>query len=134
MSRRKVWEHDNEEYRNESLARLRAYFPPGSEVTTVVRHVTQSGMSRVISVLAIRTHNPQSDGDVANWRDRIINVSRDVARVVGWAYDNDHGGVYVTGCGMDMAFHTVYTLASILYRDTADEPARAGYLLDNRTI
>lgn len=134
MSRSKVYESRNAEYRAESADRLRELFPAGTEVRTMVKHVSRSGMARVIAVLAIQ---PGKGSDPA----RIVNVSHDVARVLDWSYDNDHGGVYVTGCGMDMCFHTVYTLARKLFSadDMTDDQRRrygtdTGYLLDSRPL
>lgn len=122
MSRQKVWESAHAEYRQESAAHLRQLFPVGSVVTTTVKHVTRSGMGRVIAVLAYR------DSDQG-----IVNVSHHVARVLDWRYDNDWQGVYVQGCGMDMAFHLTYTLSRALYPDS-DGGERSGYLLSNRNI
>lgn len=126
MSRRKVWESTNSEYRAEAVDRLRAMFPPGSIAATMVRHVSPSGMSRVIAVLGV-------DPTTGN----ISNVSHDVARVLGWSYDSDHGGVYVTGCGMDMTFHTVYSLSRTIHAGKATNERNndnAGYLIVNQTI
>jgi hypothetical protein len=122
MSTRKVWEHDNAEYRQESADYLRTLFPPGSEVTTTIKHVTRSGMGRVIAVIGYNAE-----------KGRVLNVSHDVARVLGWRYDNDRRGVFVDGCGMDMAFHLTYTLSRALYA-ASDGGERSGYLLNQNTI
>lgn len=67
--------------------------------------------------------------------DRIKNVSHDVARVMGWRYDSDRGAVYVQGCGMDMAFHLVYSLARTLYSELENDDTRdSGYWLSSRVI
>ena len=92
-----------EQARQEAIEMLRKIFPAGSVVNTVVRHVSQSGMSRAISVLAI-----EEDG-------RLWNVSGLVARALDWNLHPQHAGVKVTGCGMDMAFHLVYSLSAVLY-------------------
>ena len=89
---------------DEARDRLRELFPAGSTVHTVLRHVSQSGMSRSISVLAIDEDGPR-------------DVSYLVARALGDRVDQHRGGVKVTGCGMDMGFHLVYALSSVLYRD-----------------
>ncbi len=83
---------------------LHGYFPPGSSATTVVSHVTRSGMSRSIRVLV-----GNADGEVSD-------LSWAVARVLGWRFDGEHGGVKVQGTGMDMGFHLVYTLSVVLHR------------------
>ncbi|QRI45321.1 hypothetical protein SEA_ENNEA_87 [Gordonia phage Ennea] len=126
----------------ESVAYLREVFPitDGTATAyTVVTHVTASGMGRSIMILAPGTG---TDGR------EVINVSRHVARVLGWKLDDRHGGVYVQGCGMDMAFHTVYSLARKIYGHLSAEEiteaaakanrytasADAGYLISNRGL
>jgi hypothetical protein len=86
---------------DEARAELREMFPPGTTVPTILRHVSQSGMSRAISVI-----------DPADAQD----VSYLVARALGEKVDQRWGGIKVTGCGMDMGFHLVYALSSVLYR------------------
>jgi len=54
--------------------RLRAAFPKGSTVSTVVRHVSSSGMQRAIVVL-----NPTGNDT------EVENVSRQVARALEWS-------------------------------------------------
>lgn len=126
MTYGKVYEPNNAEYRNEAIERLRAMFPHGSTATTVVRHVTRSGMSRSISVLTA-----DSDGEIRD-------VSYDVARVLDWSMDRDNGGVRVQGCGMDMAFHLVYTMSRAIHADTGyirpGGGLDAGYAVSNRTV
>jgi len=85
---------------------LRDAFPHGATVTTLVKHVTQSGMSRSILVM-----HGSADGTVTD-------VSWAVARVLGWRFDSRHGGVRVQGVGMDMAYHLVYTLSARLYGES----------------
>jgi hypothetical protein len=99
--------------RTDAAATLTALFPRGATVTTIITSVARSGMSRRIRVLAV-------DGE------RIRDVSPHVAAVLGWPHSWERGGILVRGAGMDMCFHTVYTLASKLYGD--------GYALDNRNI
>lgn len=89
-------------------------FPAGATVTTIVRHVSKSGMSRAVQVLAVS----ESGG--------IEDVSWLVARALGWRLDPRHGGVRVTGTGMDMCFHLTYSLSQTLHRD--------GCALTNRTL
>jgi hypothetical protein len=81
---------------------LRELFPAGTVARTILRHVSRSGMLRVISVIA------PGFNDVT-WR---------VAKVLGWSTDARHSdGLRVGGCGMDMGFHTVYNLSSKLWDD-----------------
>ena len=78
---------------------LREMFPPGSTIHTILRHVSQSGMTRAISVV-----HDNSD------------ISYLVARAYPkWRINQRHGGITMTGCGMDMGFSLAYTLSRTLY-------------------
>ena len=83
---------------------LKEWFPRGSTAHTSIRHVAQSGMSRHIKVFA----TPK--------KGVIQNVSGYVADYLDWRYTNKEA-VFVSGCGMDMGFHLIYTLSSVLYDD-----------------
>lgn len=96
----------------ESIERLTEVMPKGSTVFTVVRSVSRSGMSRVISV-----HTVTKDGDIRDW-------SYNVARVLGWTLTDE--GITAQGVGMDMGFYLVYTLSRALHDD--------GYALKQRWI
>ncbi len=86
------------EQQEKAIQQLREIIKPGETVTTLLRHVTSSGMSRSISVI-------RDDEDIT-WL---------VARAMGEKIDQTHGGIKVGGCGMDMGFHLVYNLARTLY-------------------
>jgi hypothetical protein len=94
--------------REQAIESLRRHLKPGDKVTTTVLHVSRSGMSRSIMCQAL-----MRDGDGTPY---IGDITRMVARVIGERMD-DRGGVKVGGCGMDMCFHTVYTLGRALFRD-----------------
>jgi|TARA_R100000149_G_C5834303_1_gene108713 hypothetical protein len=82
---------------------LKECFPKGSTAHTTVVHVARSGMSRHIKVFAIRGESIQ-------------NISYYVAEYLDWRYTNKEA-VFVSGGGMDMGFHLIYTLSSCLYDD-----------------
>ena len=92
---------------------LKDNFPKGSTVYLVIRQVSRSGMYRHISVHGIKDN-------------KVSYYSYHVAKVLKWAYKDKNNAVGVRGCGMDMGFHMVYTLASVLYGD--------GYALKERYI
>ena len=81
--------------REEALADLRAYLHPGDTVYTILRHVSRSGMYRVIDLLVIRDNQPR-------------RISWQAAQVLE-GYDTKHEGCKASGTGMDMA----KTMASI---------------------
>ena len=89
---------------------LRAILPPGSTVYTDVKHVSRSGMSRVIGLHVIVDDNVEDP--------HLIDISWLADRALGgWGFDSDRYGIKVGGAGMDMAFHLVYSLSRALYPD-----------------
>lgn len=104
----------------ESLETLRAILPAGTEVYSIVRHVSQSGMSRQISFHIVE------DG-------AIRDISFHVARALGYTLDRDRFALKVSGCGMDMCFSVVYSLGSALFRD-GHAGESGGYALKSRTL
>lgn len=84
--------------RAEAIAQLREVYPPGSTVSTLLRHVSRSGMSRTIVVI-------RHEEDIS-WQ---------VARAIDMPFDRNRGGIKVSGCGMDMGFHVAYVLSRTLY-------------------
>ncbi len=97
----------------------------------VVTAVSQSGMSRRIKFFTIDTWTKyNSDGNKQDLP-YVREVTHLVGRALGWSW-NDRG-VQVSGCGMDMVFHSVYTLSRVLYRDMQNDTLKdAGYLVDYR--
>jgi hypothetical protein len=87
--------------RTEAIEELRAMFPVGSTVSTILRHTSKSGMSRAISVVGPHL------GDVS-----YLVAKAGVAKL-----DSRHVGLKMGGCGMDMGFALVYGLSRTLYAD-----------------
>ena len=95
----------------------------GPTVRTILRHVSSSGMSRDISLVYVTE------------KGNLINITYYAAAALGWKLveRNGYNAIRVGGCGMDMGFHTVYTLSSVLYRNSA--PAGdAGYALNQEWL
>lgn len=98
--------------RQESLAELRSMLKPGDTVHTILRHVSSSGMSRIIDMVICR------DGEVKS-------IAWLAARVMDRSWKNDrHYGIQVGGCGMDMGFALVYNLGEYLFPDGFGLPMR----------
>lgn len=85
------------------IAELLKLLQPGDKVYCLVRSVSSSGMSRKMSLYIVR------DNDIRS-------ITSYVADILQWGID-DKGYLKVSGCGMDMGFHTVYTLGRYLFRD-----------------
>ena len=102
---------------------------PDEDVQCVLRHCSRSGMMRVIDLFVIRK------GDLRR-------ISWSAAKALGWTYDRNHEGVKVGGCGMDMGFHLVYSLSSVVFEGTRKHKAwarkqcqrSAGYMLRSRWV
>jgi hypothetical protein len=107
------------EYAKKQL--LDYYLNEGDTIYTIIRSVSASGMSRTISLKVARGG-------------QILDLTYFASVVLGWPLVEKNGSraLRVGGCGMDMGFHTVYTLASILFRDKYEGQADAvdaGYSL-----
>lgn len=85
----------------------------GSTIYGKVNHVSQSGMSRTIGLYI------SIDGEIKD-------ISYWSAKAMGWSYkDGFKGGVKVSGCGMDMIFHTISSLSySMGYGDLCQDRDR----------
>lgn len=97
--------------RADALERLRELCPPGTVVHCSLEHVSASGMTRWIKLYVV--HDNQ-----------LRHITYDASQVTGWRRTRGRDGLQVDGCGMDMGFHTVYTLAYYLHGD--------GYALTSR--
>jgi hypothetical protein len=95
--------------RAEAIARMHEWVKPGDDVYTILESVSRSGMSRTIRVVLLKVGD---DGKAIalhpNWA---------VGTIIGARQAKRGDGFVVSGCGMDMGFHTVYTLARYLYPD-----------------
>jgi hypothetical protein len=97
------------------------YLTEGATVYTVLRSVSSSGMSRTMSLKVAK------DG-------KILDLTYYASVVLGYKLVEVNGSraLRVGGCGMDMGFHVVYSLASVLFRDKYEGQADAvdaGYSL-----
>ncbi len=90
------------EKQKQAITNLRKTLKRNKELYTTVKHVSQSGMFRVVDVFIMRKNKP-------------INISCIVARALNWKHNDTHWGIGMKGCGMDMCFHLVYSLSSTLY-------------------
>lgn len=94
-----------------AIAKLRDLIKPGHKVYCTVKHVSRSGMYRVIDTHLIRDNEP-------------IWISRLAAKAVNIGFDDNYEAVKVNGAGMDMTFWLVYELGSVLFPDGFGEPCQ----------
>jgi len=114
---KKAQEQLDRDYAIEQL--LTHYVREGSTVYTVLRSVSSSGMTRTISLL------------VANG-DKVEDITYYAAHALESKLVERNGSraISVHGAGMDMGFHLVYSLSSVLYAGQD----RAGYVLSHRWL
>ena len=70
----------------------------------MIKHVSQSGMSRHISFFYIRNNEPRF-------------ITPRISDFLDYKMNKYHDAIVVGGCGMDMGFHLIYTLSKILFND-----------------
>lgn len=95
--------------RAEAIARLRELLKPGATVHTILRDVSKSGMSRTIDLFLLQ---PRKDGTVGRYW-----LSGLAAKAAGFTLAPNDRGLRVSGCGMDMGFHVVYSLSHAIFAD-----------------
>lgn len=96
--------------KDEAISKLRELVKPGDTVLTILRHRSQSGMFRCISLVIPVLNDDGTPG--------IRDISwLAVQAVPGLKLSKRHYGIEQGGAGMDMGFHLVYTLSGALYGD-----------------
>lgn len=112
-------EQKQEDYDYAKKQLLEYFVKEGDTVYTVLRSVSSSGMSRTMSLKVAK-------------EGRILDLTYYASVVLGWPLVEVNGSraIRVGGAGMDMGFHTVYTLARVLFRDKYEgqpDAVDAGY-------
>ena len=98
---KKQVKHDNMLY---AKARLDEILNQEQEIYCIIRHVSQSGMSRHISFFCIVDNQPKFlDGSISKYLDYRMNKY--------------YNALVVGGCGMDMAFSVVNHLQEKMSHD-----------------
>lgn len=72
-------------------------------VYATVLHVSNTGMSRVIKFIVITRNG------------NVLNINNLIHEITGYKHDSNYYGLRVYGCGMDMAFNTLYNVNAIAY-------------------
>ena len=90
------------------------------EIYAIIRHVAKSGELRYISFKCNRHYKSMNET-------YLEDITHSIGEILGLSYSEKHRALKVRGCGMDMAFHTIYNLSAELY----DED---GYKLKSRII
>lgn len=89
---------------------LRGLIKPGDTIYCNIKHVSKSGMLRVIALMII-------DTDKDTGKPWLRDITHLAAEAMDDKMDRDRRGLEVGECGMDMCFATVYNLGSALFPD-----------------
>lgn len=90
--------------RDEAIASLKQRLKTGTVVYTVLRSVSDSGMSRTLDLYVVAKHE-------------IVRITWSVAQVLESTYDRRKEALRVHGCGMDMGHHVVCNLSRVILGD-----------------
>ena len=77
---------------------------PKQTIFSIIRHVSESGMTRHIAFFYINNNAPY-------W------ITYDIHKLLGYKMNKYHDAIIVKGCGMDMAFSVVDNLQWKLNED-----------------
>lgn len=105
---------------HEAIERLREWVKPGDTLYTILRHVSRSGMLRVVDIV-----KPTPDGQ------SMLALGWNVAKALESRFDREHEGIRVSGCGMDMGFNLVYELGRAMYPDGFGCPGKSCHSNDH---
>jgi hypothetical protein len=103
---------------------LEEYLTDTRTVYTILRSVSASGMTRHISLVVAGIDNAGKPA--------LFDITYHASKVLGdkLSDKNGHRTIKVNGCGMDMGFHLVYNLSTVLFAGQD----RAGDVLSHRWI
>ena len=96
-----------------AIKELKKLLKANDTTYVIQRRVSSSGMSRLLDLYIFKKNKP-------------LRITYQVAEVLGWSIDRATNYLRVNGAGMDMHFHTVYSLGQVLFKD--------GYKLTHQTI
>ena len=103
---------------------LSDYLKDTKTVYTVLRGASSSGLTQYVSLMV-----PGLDHE---GKPELYNITWHVSNVLGDKLHDKHGHrvIKLQGGGMDLGFHVVYSLSSVLYAGQD----RAGYVLSHRWL
>jgi hypothetical protein len=101
-------------YTKEQIAEAKEWFtlncPKGSTLYTICESVSRSGMSRKIRLVVLKA-------DKETGKIYTLHPNYSASVLLDKKAPKNSEGISVGGCGMDMGFHLVYSLASAIYGD-----------------
>ena len=109
--RTRLSKSEKETRRTEALDALRKMIKPGDAI-----YVTCSGTTRSNMGAWYKLFIPVQETIDGENRLRIEDITWRVSDILDWKWRDD-GSMYVGGCGLDRAYHTVMRLSSALFPD-----------------
>jgi len=99
---------EKEKTKLKALLQLKKLLPPGTVVYTILRHLSRSGMTRVVDMVFV--HRELNE---------ICRVPPRPLEELDFPYkwERKHEGWKVEGWGFDAGFELVYMLSKLLYGD-----------------
>lgn len=110
-----------EREQQEAIKELKKFLKRGMTIYTILRHVSQTGMSRRISLMVIKNNEPYFIDHLAS---KALDYRRQFPKE----------GLVVSGCGMDMGFHLVNSLSYALHGMKGNKKHRGGYSFNHRWL
>ena len=103
---------------------LSDYLKDTKTVYTVLRGASSSGLTQYVSLMVPGLNH--------EGKPELYNITWHVSNVLGDKLHDKHGHrvIKLQGGGMDLGFHVVYSLSSVLYAGQD----RAGYVLSHRWL
>jgi len=98
---KKMKQKEKEKNKEKCVERLRELLEGVDRVYWILRHVSRSGMYRVISLCIVKNNE-------------ILLIDHLAAPLLE-GYDEKHGGLKAHGCGMNMGFHLIYNLSQRVF-------------------
>jgi hypothetical protein len=89
----------------------------GMTIYTVLRHCSSSGMTRAIGLHAVAKDKT------------IIRLDYLAVQLGVGSFNKKHGGITVSGCGMDMGFDLVYRLSRKIFKRSKSHKNDGGYAI-----
>lgn len=116
----------------EAEEELRPILESHETIYAVVKHVSRSGMSRVIDFYVIEANGLRR---ISHLVAAVYNQTWQTKKSRGWTYSR--GGVNVHGCGMDVGWYAIHScrchlalgepMADSAVHDYAGRPVHLGY-------
>jgi hypothetical protein len=105
-------EKQKEALKVSTIAEFKKMYKHGTRIYTALKHVSSSGMTRHISVYAVK-------------KGEIQDITWYAHNILDYKLTKGSNALVVVGCGMDMGYHVVSSLANAVFGYLSPEKERA---------